>query len=256
MTMDPLAATILSRCDPQHFKTLGALTRSAMGLPRKAVVPSRTRRGAGIYPFLSETPCTRYYIKYGATFPVDMAGREKQALFFQREPRVVVERAMRNDRFCAAYLEDRMAVGRQFLVITSRSMHVDAMFLLGLLGSRLHAFLYRNYFHIAYSGERRKITLQHLRKLPIPIRQPVERGLIIGLVMQVLNARAASPGADTTALEAQIDERVYRMFGLDPAEVLQLEGRLAGEADLFKELRDRAASVSGEALGAEGVMEE
>lgn len=235
--MDPLAASIVERCTAPAFKNLGALTRSVQGLGKRTIVRSRHRRGPTVFPYLCKVAAMHYYIAPGEVFPIDMAANEKRTPFFQREPKVILTRAMPNDRFCAGYAEDRMAFGREFFIITSRSLHVDAMFLLGLLGSRLYPFLYLNQFSINYAGEQKKVKLRELRKLPVPIDRPVERGLIIGLVMRILNARSRRPDVDTTTLEDQIDQLVYRMFGITTTEAQQIQNGPAQQRKLFEELR-------------------
>jgi hypothetical protein len=40
-----------------------------------------------------------------------------------------------------------------------------------------------------------------------------------------LDAKATNPNADTTALEAEIDKRVYALYALAEAEIAAVEGR-------------------------------
>ncbi|MCX8092355.1 MAG: hypothetical protein N3I86_15705 [Verrucomicrobiae bacterium] len=46
---------------------------------------------------------------------------------------------------------------------------------------------------------------------------------LAGLVERILPARRTEPTADTTALEPETDERIYRLYGLTPAEIQVLE---------------------------------
>ncbi len=45
----------------------------------------------------------------------------------------------------------------------------------------------------------------------------------MGLVERILAAKRANPAADTTALEREIDQRVYRLYGLTPDEIKRVE---------------------------------
>jgi hypothetical protein len=45
----------------------------------------------------------------------------------------------------------------------------------------------------------------------------------VGLVDRILKAKRAKPTADTTAWEREIDERVYRLYGLTPEEIRIIE---------------------------------
>jgi len=48
---------------------------------------------------------------------------------------------------------------------------------------------------------------------------------IIALVDQILAAKRVNSSADTSAWERQIDEWVYKLYGLTVAEVALVEGR-------------------------------
>lgn len=52
------------------------------------------------------------------------------------------------------------------------------------------------------------------KKLPIPDATPEQQTPIIALVDQILTARRADPSADVSALEKEIDEIVYKLYGL------------------------------------------
>ena len=45
----------------------------------------------------------------------------------------------------------------------------------------------------------------------------------MNLVDQILAAKRGNPAADTTAWEREIDERVYRLYGLTPEEIKLVE---------------------------------
>jgi hypothetical protein len=50
-----------------------------------------------------------------------------------------------------------------------------------------------------------------------------EHDALVGLVDRILKPKRAKPSADTTALEREIDERVYRLYGLTPEEIQIVE---------------------------------
>jgi hypothetical protein len=50
---------------------------------------------------------------------------------------------------------------------------------------------------------------------------------IVALVDQILAAKAANPAADTTALESEIDQLIYQLYGLTAEEIAIVEGRSA-----------------------------
>ena len=47
---------------------------------------------------------------------------------------------------------------------------------------------------------------------------------ILPLVDEILQLKAVNPAADTSALEREIDQQVYALYGLTPEEIAIVEG--------------------------------
>ena len=64
----------------------------------------------------------------------------------------------------------------------------------------------------------------YMEQIPIPAmpsqqRKPVER-----LVERILSAKQRDAGADVSALERELDQLVYALYGLTPEEIKLVEG--------------------------------
>lgn len=59
----------------------------------------------------------------------------------------------------------------------------------------------------------------------IPIRVAKDQKPFISLVDKILSAKSKNANADTTALERQIDELVYKLYELTEEEIALVEGR-------------------------------
>lgn len=106
---------------------------------------------------------------------------------------------------------------REELEETSRRF--DVKFLLGVMNSRAaHDFLRAN--------RRSNIHLypDDWKRVPIPDVSPEQQAPVIKLVNQILAARKEDLKADVTDWEREIDERVYRLYGLTKDEIAILEG--------------------------------
>jgi hypothetical protein len=68
-------------------------------------------------------------------------------------------------------------------------------------------------------------TKQYFGELPIAVPNSEISSNLEALVTQILAAKTANPGADTTALEAEIDALVYQLYGLAPEDIAIVEGR-------------------------------
>ena len=65
-----------------------------------------------------------------------------------------------------------------------------------------------------------------LQGIPVKVAQQEEQQVLIHLVDQILAAKKKDLNADTSALEKQIDEMVYTLYGLTPEEIAIVEGNV------------------------------
>ncbi len=69
------------------------------------------------------------------------------------------------------------------------------------------------------------MQMPYVSQIPVPFAKD-KRG-IESRVEQILAAKQADPTADVSTLEREIDELVYALYGLTPAEIALVEGREA-----------------------------
>ena len=96
-------------------------------------------------------------------------------------------------------------------------------YVLGLLNSRLIDFYFRLIAQTSGMGVTRWINL-YVEEFPLPGVSPERQKAVEGLVDGVLAAKAADAEADTSALEREIDQLVYQLYGLTPEEIAIVEG--------------------------------
>ncbi|MCS7010229.1 MAG: Eco57I restriction-modification methylase domain-containing protein, partial [Anaerolineales bacterium] len=112
--------------------------------------------------------------------------------------------------------------GVYFGVVTDS--RVKLRFVLGLLNSRLASRIYEILFGGMHMGSGYlRYRTNFLEKLPIPDVPPEKQQPIIALVDKILEAKRADPNADVSALEREIDQHVYRLYGLTPEEIKIVE---------------------------------
>jgi adenine-specific DNA-methyltransferase len=99
----------------------------------------------------------------------------------------------------------------------------NPLFVLAVLNSKITTWFYRS-----NTDEEGKvfaqIKIELLRKLPVPKASQQEQEPLVNLVEKILKAKASNPVADTTALEHEIDQQVYNLYGLTPEEIAIVEG--------------------------------
>lgn len=96
----------------------------------------------------------------------------------------------------------------------------DDLALLGILNSKTSNFYLRNTCDFVRGGFVR-LKISYVVTLPIPKVTNSEK--IVSYVTQILAAKEADPAADTTALEAEIDQLVYQLYNLTPEEIKIVE---------------------------------
>ena len=91
---------------------------------------------------------------------------------------------------------------------------IESKFLLGVLNSSVIRFYLGLIAETSGMGTSRWIN-NYVKEFPIPEAPCEQQALIIGLVDEILAAKDTDPTADVSALENEIDQIVYLLYGLD-----------------------------------------
>jgi adenine-specific DNA-methyltransferase len=140
-------------------------------------------------------------------------------------PRLVEVLTCSFDSKGTTYL-DNVDVGG--VVFNRQHGHLDLCYLLALLNSQLLRWFFP---HVSapFRGGFRSANRQFLSQLPIRILNLSDKAdrkeyeAMVGMAKRVLAAKRKSAAADTLGLEREIDERVYRLYGLTQEEIALVE---------------------------------
>lgn len=102
-------------------------------------------------------------------------------------------------------------------VLRRTEHNLSLKFLIAILNSRFVAYFYNKQF----SGS--KVTKNELYKLSIKTTSSINLKTIINLVNQILSEKSQNPSADTSILEAEIDQLVYQLYELTEEEIAIVE---------------------------------
>ena len=98
-------------------------------------------------------------------------------------------------------------------LIIPKTKKYSLHFLLGILNSKLLNFLFATKFlNLAIKAE-------YVKQVRIPTASKERQQEIISLVDKILEAKKTDATTDTTELEKQIDQKVYKLYGLNPGEI-------------------------------------
>lgn len=148
-----------------------------------------------------------------------------QMKYFTGE-RIIIREIPAETLICA-YTTDEFLVNKSCYVIKNECQDISYTTLLAILNSRLVGFW------IANSGEKTKqnlfprISMASLKLIPLPEISDEENNTIGKLALQVINMKTSERQADTSALEAEIDRLVYKLYGLTEEEIAIVEGTSA-----------------------------
>lgn len=97
-------------------------------------------------------------------------------------------------------------------------------YILGLLNSKLFQYIMYKMTFEKTKGAFTKAKIYHYYELPVKICDLSQQKVIIDCVDRVLTTKELSPSADTSALELEIEQLVYKLYGLSEDEIKVIEG--------------------------------
>ena len=117
-----------------------------------------------------------------------------------------------------SYDDKGMYLTNSAYFLTCNCERVSLKYLLAVLNSKV-ADYYFSQKTARIAGGRMRYTKQYVEQIPIPQIPLKEQQPFIILVDQTLAAKKDNPHSDTTLLERQIDEMVYKLYELTYEEV-------------------------------------
>jgi len=95
-------------------------------------------------------------------------------------------------------------------------------YVLGLLNSSLMKWIIYDICPVKM-GDARKYGLSYIKKLPIPLGNESLQKNISSIVEKITDIKKENPKADTSSLEKEIDQMVYKLYGLTEEEIAIVE---------------------------------
>ena len=174
----------------------------------------------GEYPCLSGTLVTKYVPK--ALMYISKSTLKKFAKaekFFEKE-RILLRET--GSDLMAVYLNEKIYSNRSLYSIIINDKRFETKYVLACLNSRIAQFYYETKFRTE-TDLFPKIRIAQAKLIPVPSATKEQQQPIIDLVNKILTTKKANPQADTSDLENQIDQLVYKLYNLTPAEIATIE---------------------------------
>ncbi len=222
----------------QAYEVGKGIPKQTKNMKDKRVYHSQEKQNDDYYRYLDGNDVKRYsitwenreYLKYGKHLA---APRNNWDLF--SSPRILVRQIPSKPPYCinACYTESVMLNDRNSMNIIY--IKFNPKFLLGLLNSRLMSFWFEHKFGKLSRGIFPQFKINELASFPIPCSTEEQQSKLITLVDQMLETQSrlqqAFSDEDKKLLEQraaiidkQIDNMVYKLYGLTEDEVKIVEG--------------------------------
>jgi len=255
ITASPLAQKILKKIENKSTKLVD-LCDFSLGLTpydkykghttnqiTNKVFHSTTKKNSTFKPLLSGKNIVRYgvfwdekkYISYG-----DWLGAPREKRFFT-EPRIVVRQIIsgKPPRIYAGYTEEELYNTQVGFNLINTDNRVRIKYILAILNSNLMNFYHKEKFLDPTKHLFQKILIVNAKKFPIKIVDEPQQQEIVELVDKILllNKRLNEIGDKITderariekkieKIDRQIDELVYKIYGITEKEQKIIEGSL------------------------------
>ena len=141
--------------------------------------------------------------------------------FFSKER--IILREIVSKQLVATYTNEVFLVNKSCYSIISEKSDIDLKFILGILNSKLIGFYVSNIGDKSKQELFPRITMNTLKKIPIPSVSAYQQQPIISLVNQILSVKQENPAANTSGLEREIDLLVYGLYGMTEEEIKIIE---------------------------------
>jgi type I restriction-modification system DNA methylase subunit len=156
--------------------------------------------------------------------PLDRAGVSDRRRQLYSAPKLIYAKMAKN---CEAFF-DREG---EFASLNTNCLFepkngVSLGFIAGYCNSKLFMFFYDQFFGaLRMSGGYYQFQAPQLRVMPFRKPDSAMDKTVCRLVDRILSAKQRDAEADTSALEREIDELAYALYGLTPGEIKIVEGR-------------------------------
>jgi hypothetical protein len=181
-------------------------------------------------PWLYGEDVTRYSVKWNEKEYVNYCGsiaNPRSPEFFCGE-RVLI-REITNPAIYAGYTDEELYNDPAVIVVLNNpESPLTLQTLLGVLNSKFATFYHFNSSPKATKGAFPKILVYDVNHFPLPAELKGNfHCRIHDCVIQILAHKKQNPDADTSQLEHEIDQLVYALYQLTPAEIALIEGKEA-----------------------------
>jgi hypothetical protein len=157
-----------------------------------------------------------YFIKYG-----EWLAAPRNPKIFKEEEKLLIRQT--SDRvICAIIGKDYIVRNNTHIILKKESAKISLKFLMAILNSKL-----LDYYYWCMNPERGEALAEvkafHVESFIYPKVSKESENQFVMIVDQILSLKNSNPLTDTSALEKEIDQMVYELYGLTEDEIKIIE---------------------------------
>ena len=166
-------------------------------------------------------PITKYL-----NYKPELLHRARTKSIFEVEEKLLIQRITGGNRPLKAAYDNEQLYTKESInnLILHKNNSYKIKYILGLLNSKLI-----NWFYTKRFTNESKLTVnlskEYLSKIPIKKAKEQHQVEMIELVDQILEIKKQNPESDSRELESEIDQIVYKLYGLTEEEIKIVEGK-------------------------------
>jgi len=182
---------------------------------------ARMIKGAAVQRWLIKEKMSQGEIEYldSVSYLKDNSGKKSQHYKLRRIVMQGITGVDEKIRLKMTILDPKIFCGNSVNYILIADKSLEDEFLLGLLNSHL-----LNWYFKVFSTNS-NVNGYEVDNLPMPNIVNVNQKTLSNIVERILAAKGINPQADTSALEKEIDQLVYQLYGLTDEEIKIIEGQ-------------------------------
>ena len=179
------------------------------------------------FEYLEGKDVARYFLRWSGTY-LRYGGHLAAPRSFDifKGKKIIIREITGKHPYCikATYSENIYLFNMSNIAILERkNANISLKYILGLLNSRLISYYFIKNTAKSVRQMFPKLILEDLRRFPIKCISLIDQIPVISLVEQILIAKKINTTCDTSALEKEIDQLVYQLYGLTEEEIKLVE---------------------------------
>lgn len=141
----------------------------------------------------------------------------KDVKYFEND-KILMRQIIGKNLICSIDYNNQYADQSLYIIIKKVETIGSLEYYLSILNSKLYGFYFRNYFS-EDDALFPKIKVNELKSLPIIVLDENEQLIFSEKSLKILDIKKINPEEDTSLLEKEIDQMVYKLYSLTPEEI-------------------------------------